>query len=327
VKGLRADFQERSLTFVLARLKFIDEAGMNLALTRLCGRAAPGLRVVDAVPRNYGETISLPAALSVRGLSAPMTGNGAVDAEVLRLYIDQVLGPTLRPGGIIVGGNLAVHKVAGIAEAVGARGARLEYPPPYSPDLNPIEKCWARIKVALRQAKARTRATLEATLKQALQRITAADAQARFTHCGCPVHAQVICSINRRERGCVSWGGGLIHALPLFGWGGRRRVSLPTPAQHQALVAQYRQGADPRTRLRAHTITVARPGLLLGADCQRPLLQHPHHRPLEGAGSERRRERGARPPAPAPAPAGVLVGGSRRGLGNRADPARLRLSA
>lgn len=188
MKQLRADFQERSLTFVLARLKFIDETGMTLALTRLYGRAAPGVRVVDTVPRNYGENISLLAALSIQGLSAPMTVNGAVDTEVLRLYIDQVLGPTLQPGDIVVMDNLAVHKVAGIAEAIRAWGARLEYLPPYSPDLNPIERCWAKIKAALRQAKARTRDTLEAALKQALQLVTAADAQAWFAHCGYPVH-------------------------------------------------------------------------------------------------------------------------------------------
>ena len=188
MKRLRAEFQERSLNFVLDHLKFIDETGMNLALTRRYGRAAPGVRVVDTVPQNYGQNISFLASLSVHGLSAPMTVDGAVDAEVFRVYVDQVLGPTLVPGDIVLMDNLAVHQVDGIEQALGGRGARLAYLPPYSPDLNPIEKCWAKIKTALRRAKARTREALEAALKQALQTITAADALAWFAHCGYPVH-------------------------------------------------------------------------------------------------------------------------------------------
>ena len=188
MKRLRAAFRKRSLSFVLDPLRCLDETGMNLALTRRYGRAAPGVRVVDTVPQNYGENISLLAALSLQGLSAPMTVEGAVDAEVFRVYVHQVLSPTLLPGDIVLMDNLAVHKVAGIEEAIRARGARVEYLPPYSPDLNPIEKCWAKIKTALRHAKARTREVLEDALKQALQTISAADARAWFAHSGYPVH-------------------------------------------------------------------------------------------------------------------------------------------
>lgn len=188
MKGLRAEFEQRSVRFALKHLKFIDESGINLALTRLYGRAAPGVRVVDSVPHNYGEHLTLLAALGVDGLSAPMTVDGAVDTELFRSYVEQVLGPTLVAGDIVMLDNLAVHKVDAIAEAIRARGAGLEFLPPYSPDLNPIEKCWAKIKTALRQAKARTRQALEAALKQALSTITPADAQAWFTHCGYPVH-------------------------------------------------------------------------------------------------------------------------------------------
>ncbi len=161
---------------------------MNLALTRRYGRAAPGVRVVDRVPHNYGENISLLAALGVAGVSAPMTVNGAVDTAVFRTYIEQVLGPTLKPGDIVMLDNLTVHQAAGIAEAIAARGARLAPLPPYSPDLNPIEQCWAKLKTALRQAAARTRRELDAALKRALHTITPADAQAWFAHCGYLVH-------------------------------------------------------------------------------------------------------------------------------------------
>ena len=186
--GLRTEYEQRRLDFAAERLKFIDETGMNLAMTRLYGRAAPGVRVVDHVPHNYGENISLLAALGLAGLSAPMTVAGAVDAAVFRTYVEQVLGPTLRPGDIVVWDNLAVHKVAGIAEAIAARGARREPLPPYSPEFNPIEQCWAKLKTALRQAGARTRRRLDAALKRALKTITPADAQAWFAHCGYPVH-------------------------------------------------------------------------------------------------------------------------------------------
>jgi hypothetical protein len=102
VKRLRALFKRRRRDFAAGRLKFIDETGMNLALTRLYGRAAPGVRVVDRGPQHYGANISLLAALGVAGVSAPLTVAGAVDPAVLRAYVTQVLGPTLRPGDIVV---------------------------------------------------------------------------------------------------------------------------------------------------------------------------------------------------------------------------------
>ncbi len=124
--ALRTEYEQRRLDFAVKRLRFIDETGMNLAMTRRYGRAAPGVRVVDRVPHNYGANLSLLGALSVAGVSAPLTVEGAVDTAVFRTYVAQVLGPTLKPGDIVVWDNLAVHKVAGIAEAIAARGARLE---------------------------------------------------------------------------------------------------------------------------------------------------------------------------------------------------------
>lgn len=170
------------------RLKFLDETGVTINLTPVYGRAAPGVRVVDKVPRNYGRPLSLLAVLSPRGLSAPMTVEGPVDGGVFRVYVEQVLGPTLLPGDIVVMDNLAVHKVAGIAEAIRARGARLEYLPPYSPDFNPIEQGWSKLKTALRQCKARTRRTLERALSAFLPTVSSADARAWFRHCGYSLH-------------------------------------------------------------------------------------------------------------------------------------------
>jgi transposase len=185
---LRAQYQEQARQWVLERLKFIDESGVNLALTRSHGRAAPGERVVEAVPQNYGSNVTLLAALSLNGVSAPWMLEGSVDTEAFRLYLEQVLGPALQPGDIVVMDNLSVHKVSGLTELLASRGARLEYLPPYSPDLNPIEKCWSKIKTALRKAKARTLEALEEALKKAFASITESDARAWFNHCGYAVH-------------------------------------------------------------------------------------------------------------------------------------------
>ena len=174
---------------LVSRLKFIDESGSNLALTRRYGRAAPGQRVSEGVPQNYGENVTMLAAIGLGGLQAPMTINGAVDGEVFLIYVREVLTPTLAAGDIVVMDNLGAHRVAGVREAVEAVGARVEYLPPYSPDFNPIEKCWSKIKTALRRAKARTREALEAALKEALLTISEADARAWFAHCGYSVHS------------------------------------------------------------------------------------------------------------------------------------------
>jgi transposase len=165
-------------------LKFIDESGTNIAMTRLYGRAPRGQRVTGSVPQNYGQNITLLAALSATGVEAVMTVEGATDGDVFRTYVREVLAPTLSKGDIVVLDNLGAHKVEGVREAIEARGARLIYLPPYSPDLNPIERCWSKIKTALRAAKARTREALEAAIRQALLTVTEPDARAWFKHCG-----------------------------------------------------------------------------------------------------------------------------------------------
>jgi transposase len=186
---LRSGWRSRVADFLVERLKFIDESGNNLALTRLYGRAAPGERVSEGVPQNRGENVTLLAAIGLGGVQAPMTVNGAVDGEVFLAYLREVLSPTLSEGDIVVMDNLSAHQVAGVREAIEAKGARLEHLPPYSPDYNPIEKCWSKLKTYLRRAKARTREALEAALKEALLTITEADARAWFAHCGYPVHS------------------------------------------------------------------------------------------------------------------------------------------
>ncbi len=157
-------------------------------MTRLYGRAAGGERVIDTVPQNYGENITMLGALTVSGIVAPMTINGAVDGTVFKAYVEQVLTPTLLAGDVVVMDNLPAHKVTGIRELIEARGARLIYLPPYSPDLNPIEKCWSKIKTYLRAAKARTRTELEKALAEALLLVSPKDAIGWFRSCGYAIH-------------------------------------------------------------------------------------------------------------------------------------------
>jgi transposase len=165
-------------------LKFVDEAGVNLAMTRLYGRAPRGARVPDAVPQNYGPHITILGALGIEGIAAVMTVEGATDADVFWAYVEHILAPTLQPGDIVVLDNLRAHKVAGVAAAINACGASLLYLPPYSPDLSPIEQCWSKRTTYLRKVRARTREALDAAMTNAVATITAMDAQGWFAHAG-----------------------------------------------------------------------------------------------------------------------------------------------
>jgi transposase len=169
-------------------LKWLDEMGSQLNLTREYGRAVPGQRVAEGVPSDYGSNYTLIAVVGLSGVQAPWLLEGALDGESLRLYVEQVLSPVLQPGDILEMDNLPTHKAGGIADLVAARGARVEYLSPYSPDYNPIERCWSKIKTYLRQAKARTYEALERAIKEALATITEADIRAWIKFCGYPVH-------------------------------------------------------------------------------------------------------------------------------------------
>jgi transposase len=153
-------------------------------MTRQYGRAPRGERVVGAVPQNYGANVTMLAALSLQGVGAVMTVDGATDAAVFHAYVEHVLCPTLVPGDVVIMDNLRAHKVAGIRERIEACGARLIYLPPYSPDLSPIEPCWSKLKALLRTAQARTREALDAAIQQVLAAVTASDARGWFRHCG-----------------------------------------------------------------------------------------------------------------------------------------------
>ena len=170
------------------RFKFVDETGLHLAFAWRYGRAPGGQRVGQGVPLRVGTPVTLVGALTVNGLEAVMSLDGALNAASFAVYLEQVLGPTLVPGDVVVLDNLPVHKMAGMAQLVEARGARLLFLPPYSPDFAPIEQAWSKLKTALRTAMAHSRDALERALGQAVTWITSQDAQNWFDHCGYHVH-------------------------------------------------------------------------------------------------------------------------------------------
>ena len=153
-------------------------------MSRAYGRAPRGQRVREAIPAGHWRTLTVLGALTCDGLLATMTIESATDAEVFLACVEQVLAPKLRPGQVVVMDNLSAHKVAGVREIIEAAGARLVYLPPYSPDFNPIEPCWGKVKQCLRALKARTLEALDQAITQALASITPDNALAWFHHCG-----------------------------------------------------------------------------------------------------------------------------------------------
>ena len=188
MRALRRDFVEAVQNEDFTCFKFVDETSTNLIYCRHYARAEGGQRVHQATPRHGGPNVTLVAALTPNDLQAAMTVSGAVNGEVFAAYLAQVLGPTLVPGDVVVLDNLPAHKVAGLAELVEARGARLLYLPPYSPDFNPIELAFSKLKTWLRTAQARTRQALEDVIAAASAWITEQDAKNWFDHCGYHVH-------------------------------------------------------------------------------------------------------------------------------------------
>lgn len=160
-------------------------------MTRLWGRAPRGERVNEATPDSRWQVLTTLGTMSLRGMEAVMTVPSATDGDVFQVYVEQVLSAVLQPGDVLVMDNLSAHKVAGIRDLIAARGAQVIYLPPYSPDLNPIEKAWSKFKQFLRAAKARTSEALDDAITEALKTITPENAAAWFRHCGYPDTASV----------------------------------------------------------------------------------------------------------------------------------------
>jgi transposase len=164
------------------RLVFIDETGLNTKLARLYGRCPRGERCLSAVPYGHWRTSTFLAALRQDQITAPFLVDGPVDAEVFLVYLEQVLLPCLQPGDTLILDNLATHKVQGVAALLQAKGVELRYLPPYSPDLNPIELAFSKLKTHLRQAAARDLEALHSALAAALNSFSPKHCRGFFRH-------------------------------------------------------------------------------------------------------------------------------------------------
>lgn len=163
---------------------FVDESGAKTNMTRLYGWGPVGERVIDPVPHGHWKTLTMLAAVRLTGPLAAVTIDAAVNADAFVIWTKEVLEPCLRPGDVVVMDNLPAHKVPGVAEAIAAAGASLRYLPPYSPDFNPIENMWSKVKASLRAAAARTFDALGTAIDQALASITPDDCRGFFDNSG-----------------------------------------------------------------------------------------------------------------------------------------------
>ena len=166
------------------RLVFIDECGTSTKMARLYGRAARGERCRAPVPHGHWKTTTFVGALRLSGVAAPMTLDGAMTGAAFLAYVEQALVPTLRPGDIVVIDNLPAHKPLPIRQAIERAGAELRFLPPYSPDFNPIEMAFSKIKALLKKAAARTITGLWDAIREAIDAVTPADCRGFFAAAG-----------------------------------------------------------------------------------------------------------------------------------------------
>ena len=159
---------------------FVDESGANTQMTRWRGRALGGRRLVARIPHGSYQTSTLISGIRLEGVCAPWLFEGPMNGEMFLAWVEQGLAPTLRAGDVVILDNLATHKIRGVREAIQAAGARLLYLPPYSPDFNPIEPMWSKVKQILRSHDPRTESDLLLAAKTAFQAITIIDCKSFF---------------------------------------------------------------------------------------------------------------------------------------------------
>jgi transposase len=165
-------------------LVFLDESSINTGMTRLYGRATGGDRVVDYTPDVRLERTTVLSSVRANGDMVPLVFEGSLNGDIFKEYVAQCLAPTLKAGDVVIMDNLSSHKVAGAIDPILAVGAKVLYLPPYSPDFNPIEMMWSKVKAYLRKVKARTKILLEVAVAEALNNITVSDILAWFAENG-----------------------------------------------------------------------------------------------------------------------------------------------
>ena len=166
------------------RLVFVDEMGSNISLAPVYAWSRRGERVFASGPRNWGKNVTLLASMSLEGMGPCLAVEGSTTREVFEAYLEHVLAPSLKPGQVVVMDNLTAHKGERVKELIEGRGCELIYLPPYSPDFNPIEEAFAKLKALLRKAGARSREMLIEAMGRALEALTVSDARSFFEHRG-----------------------------------------------------------------------------------------------------------------------------------------------
>ncbi len=165
-------------------LVFVDESGAHTQMTRRCGRSPIGQRLAGSPPHGHYQTTTMIAAVRLKGPQVPWLFGGAMDGELFLAWGQQGLAGCLQPDEVVVMDNLATHKVAGVREAIEGVGARLEYLPPYSPDFNPIEPMWSKVKQGLKSRQPRSARQLQKAAGAAFAAVTPADCQGFFLPAG-----------------------------------------------------------------------------------------------------------------------------------------------
>jgi len=184
VKAQRDQWRAERAAWDPRRLVFLDETWASSNMARRYGRSPRGQRLVCPVPCGHGKTTTFVAALRLGGLTAPLVIDGALNGDLFVAYVEQQLVPTLRPGDVVILDNLSSHKRAAARAAIEAAGASVRFLPPYSPDLNPIEQVFAKLKALLRQARRRTIEELWDFLGQSLDAFAPPECENYFRHCG-----------------------------------------------------------------------------------------------------------------------------------------------
>jgi transposase len=180
----RRSFRERLRGVDPGRLRFVDECSTNIALTPRYGRAPIGERARGSAPRNWGKNVTLISSIGSEGMGPSMSIEGPSDTDSFGLYMREILAPTLKAGQIVLMDNLSVHKSKWVRDLIEQRGCQLWLLPAYSPDFNPIEEAFSKVKGLLRRAKARVLEALFEATEEALSAVSAEDARGYFCHCG-----------------------------------------------------------------------------------------------------------------------------------------------
>jgi len=194
----RDEFLRRAWRAIVAegtgadRFVFVDECGTNTSLRPLYAWSRRGERALCSAPRNWGKNVTLISSMTLDGMGPSLVVEGATTGAVFEAYVEEALLPGLRAGQVVVMDNLSAHKGERIRQLIEGKGCELVYPPPYSPDFNPIEQAFSKVKGMLRKAEARTREALIEAMGMALSAVSARDASGFFRHCGYRIPAQLL---------------------------------------------------------------------------------------------------------------------------------------